>query len=152
MRASPRDGTIETGSIIVAQRVPDERNWQETMNDPVLALIVAHPGPVRDGLRALLTAIPRIASLREIDDAASALRAVEQHRPALILISVGSPGDEVWDLLPQIKARYPRTRSILLVDDVQQQQLAQAAGADGVFLKGAPASRLSATIKHLLYA
>ena len=152
MRASPWDGTIEASSIIVAQRVlDDERNWQETMNDPVLALIVARPGPVRDGLRALLTAIPRIASLREIDDAASALRAVEQHRPVLVLISVGSPGDEVWDLLPQIKAGYPRTRFILLVDDVQQQQLAQAAGAEGVFLKGAPASRLSATIKHLLH-
>ncbi len=121
------------------------------MNNSILALIVAHPGPVRDGLRALLTAIPRVASLREIDDASSALRMVEQDRPALVLISVASPGDEVWNLLAQIKAKYPRTRSILLVDDVQQQQLAQAAGADGVLLKGDPASRLSATIKRLLH-
>ena len=120
------------------------------MNDPILALIVAHPGPVRDGLRALLTAIPQVASLKEIDDALSALQVVEEHRPALVLISVNSTDDKVWNLLAQIKAKHPQTRSILLVNDVQQQQLAQTAGADGVLLKGAPASRLSATIKHLL--
>jgi DNA-binding NarL/FixJ family response regulator len=120
------------------------------MDDPVLALIVARPGPVRDGLRALLTAIPQVASSREIDDVSSALRVVEEHCPTLVLISVDSPGDEVWNLVAQIRTRCPRTRSILLVDDVQQQQLAQAAGGDGVLLKGAPASRLSATIKRLL--
>ncbi len=121
------------------------------MNDSVLALIVAHPGPVRDGLRALLTAIPRVASLSEIGDASLALRVVEACCPALVLISVDSLGDGVWNLLAQIKAKHPRTRSILLVDDVQQQQLAQAAGADGVLLEGDPASRLSATIKRLLH-
>ncbi len=129
----------------------DERNWLEMMNDSVLALIVAHPGPVRDGLRALLTAIPRVASLSEIGDASLALRVVEACCPALVLISVASPGDTVWNLLAQIKAKYPRTHSILLADDVQQQQLAQAAGADGVLLEGDPASKLSATIKRLLY-
>jgi len=121
------------------------------MNDSILALIVAHPGPVRDGLRALLTAIPQVASLKEVDDASSALRVIEEYSPALVLISVNATSDDVWNLLAQIKAKHPQTRSILLVDDVQQQQLAQATGADGVLLRGAPASRLSATIKSLLY-
>ncbi len=121
------------------------------MNDSILALIIAPPGPVRDGLRALLTAIPQVASLKEIDDVSSALRVVEEHRPALVLISVNEAGDEVWNVLAQIKAKHPQTRSILLANDVQQQQLAQTNGADGVLLRGAPASRLSATIKSLLY-
>ena len=121
------------------------------MNDSIQVLIVAHPGPVRDGLRALLTAIPQVASLKEVDDASSALRVVEEHRPALVLISVNETGDEVWDLLAQIKSKHPQTRSILLTNDVQQQQLAQATGADGVLLRGTPASKLSATIKRLLH-
>jgi DNA-binding NarL/FixJ family response regulator len=120
------------------------------MDNPVLALIVAHPGPVRDGLRALLTAIPQVESSKEVDDASSALRIVKEHHPALVLISVDLSGDEVWDLLRQIKAERPQTRSILLVNDVQQQRLAQAAGADGVLLEGSPASKLSTTIKSLL--
>ena len=120
------------------------------MDNPVLALIVAHPGPVRDGLRALLTAIPQVESSKEVDDASSALRIVKEHHPALVLISVDLSGDEVWDLLRQIKAERPQTRSILLVNDVHQQRLAQAAGADGVLLEGSPASKLSATIKSLL--
>ena len=120
------------------------------MDNPVLALIVAHPGPVRDGLRALLTAIPQVESSKEVDDASSALRIVKEHHPALVLISTDLSGDEVWDLLRQIKAERPQTRSILLVNDVQQQRLAQAAGADGVLFEGSPASKLSATIKHLL--
>jgi DNA-binding NarL/FixJ family response regulator len=120
------------------------------MDNPVLALIVAHPGPVRDGLRALLTAIPQVESSKEVDDASSALRIVKEHDPALVLISVDLSGDEVWDLLRQIKAERPQTRSILLVNDVQQQRLAQAAGADGVLFEGSPASKLSTTIKSLL--
>jgi two-component system response regulator DesR len=121
------------------------------MDNSVLVLIVARPGPVRDGLRALLTAIPQVANLKEIDDASSALLVVEEHRPALVLISVDVPGDEIWSLLAQIKAKHPQTRSILLVNDIQQQQLAQTANADGVLLKGTPASKLSAMIKNLLH-
>ncbi|MCP4542699.1 MAG: response regulator transcription factor [Chloroflexi bacterium] len=121
------------------------------MTEPILTLIVARPGPVRDGLRALLTAIPQVTNLQEIDDASSALRIVKEHCPALVLISVDLPSGEFWSLLAQIKAQHPQTRSILLVNDVQQQELAQTAGADGVLLQGAPASKLSATIKHLLH-
>ena len=120
------------------------------MDNSVLALIVAHPGPVRDGLRALLTAIPQVESLKEVDDASSALRIVEKHRPALVLMSADLSGDEVWNLLRQIKTEWPQTRSILLVNGVQQQRLAQAAGADGILFEGSPASKLSTTIKNLL--
>ncbi|MCP4541669.1 MAG: response regulator transcription factor [Chloroflexi bacterium] len=121
------------------------------MDNSVLVLIVAHPGPMRDGLRALLTAIPQVTSLKEIDDASSALRVVEERYPTLILISVNSTDDDIWNLLAQIKVKHPQTRSILLVNDVQQQQLAQVASVDGVLLKGTPASKLSATIKNLLH-
>jgi DNA-binding NarL/FixJ family response regulator len=120
------------------------------MDNCVLTLIVVSPSPLRDGLRALLTAIPQVESLREADDASLALRAIEEHPPALVLIGVDPPGDEVWELLGQIKAGWPQIRSILLVDDAQQQRLAQAAGADCVLIKGFPASKLSATIKSLL--
>jgi len=121
------------------------------MNHSILALIVAPPGPVRDGLRALLTAISQVTSLKEIDNVSLALRVVEEHHPALILISVNTTGDEVWNLLARLKSDHSQTRSILLVNDVRQQQLAQSAGADGVLLRGAPAAKLSATIKSLLH-
>ena len=48
------------------------------------------------------------------------------------------------------KARWPQARCILLANDVQQHQEAEAAGADAVLLKGFPAARLVATIVGLL--
>ena len=120
------------------------------MDDRILVLMVVGPGPLRDGLRALLMAIPQVESLKEVNDASSALSATRGFPPSLVLVNADPPADQIWDLLEQIKAEWPQTRSILMVDDTQQQQLAQAAGADCVLLKGVPASKLCTTIKSLL--
>ena len=116
----------------------------------VSALIVSQPGPLRDGLRALLTAMSRVKIIGEASDTASVLRMIQEHRPKLVLMDADLPGDEVGNTLKTIKTDWPQVRCIVLASTVEQQQAIALAGADSAPLKGFPAERLYATIEKLL--
>jgi DNA-binding NarL/FixJ family response regulator len=115
-----------------------------------LSLIVALPGPWRDGLRAMLMEIPRIKSIHLADDASAALSAVAVDRPALVVLDAGLLGDAAWALTERLRARWPQTLCLVLVDDNQQRRKARASGADAVLVKGCPAAALFETIESLL--
>jgi DNA-binding NarL/FixJ family response regulator len=116
----------------------------------MLALIVAKPGPLRDSLQVFLLTLPQIETVRLVDDAPSALRAVTEHDPALVLVDANLPGDGVLTALRRIKAEGSQSRCLVLADDIQQQQDATAAGADAVFVIGFPPASLLETIERLL--
>ena len=113
-------------------------------------LIVARPGRIREGLRALLRTIPRIEIVGQVGQGSAALEMVTRERPALVLLNSSLPFEETWMALKQIKAEWPQTRCIVLVDNIQEQDMAQAAGADGVLLKGFAAETLFMTIDEVL--
>jgi DNA-binding NarL/FixJ family response regulator len=113
-------------------------------------LIVAKPGPLREGLGALMRAIPQINSIDEVDDACLALTRASEQRPAVVLLGTYLLGDKVWCMLRQIKTQWPKIRCVVLAENDQQQREAQAAGADAVFLNGFPAARLVSTVENLL--
>ena len=112
-------------------------------------LIVAPPGRLRDGLRVLLRAVPQIGHTVQADDALAVLRAVE-HSPALVLLDADLPGEEAWTVLRQIKAQWPQTRCIVLVNNGQQSQIAHVHGADTVLAKGFTVTTLTAIVANLL--
>jgi DNA-binding NarL/FixJ family response regulator len=113
------------------------------------ALIIARPEPLRDGLHALVGTMPQIGSVDVVSDVHSALKS-DIGGPALLLLDAGLTGNDVWLTLRRAKARWPGARIIVLVDTVQQQAEAEAAGADVVLLEGFPAGRLVAAIVKLL--
>ena len=112
-------------------------------------LIVARPGPLGDGLRLLMAAIPWVEIVGQAGDAASALQMVVEQRPALVLLDASVPGTKDWTILRRIKAEWPRSRCVILADDIRQQS-ATAAGADVVLLKGLPATKLVEAIEGLV--
>ncbi len=120
------------------------------INSDISALIVASPGRGRDSLRALLRAIPRLEIIGQVDDAPSALKIVTDHHPALMLLDTSLPNDEAWNVLQQIKAKWSQTQCLVLVDTIRQQQLAEAASADGVLVKGFSIARFLTTTERLL--
>ena len=120
------------------------------MTNRVSALIVARPGRIREGLRALLRTIPRIEFVGQVDQGSAALEMVTRERPALVLLNSSLPFEEAWMALKQIKAEWPQTQCIVVADNIQQQGMAQAAGADGVLLKGYAAETLFMTIDQVL--
>jgi DNA-binding NarL/FixJ family response regulator len=116
----------------------------------VSALIVARPGRMREGLRALLRTIPGIKIVEQVDRGSAALAMVTQERSTLVLLDSSLPSEEMWTAVKQIKAEWPQTQCIVVADTIRQQGMAQASGADGVLLKGFAAETLFTTIDEVL--
>jgi DNA-binding NarL/FixJ family response regulator len=116
----------------------------------VSALIVARPGRMREGLRALLRTIPRIKIVEQVDRGSAALAMVTQERSTLVLLDSSLPSEEMWAAVKQIKAEWPQTQCIVVADTIRQQGMAHASGADGVLLKGFAAETLFTTIDEVL--
>jgi DNA-binding NarL/FixJ family response regulator len=121
----------------------------ENMENHTSVLVIAQPGRVRDGLRALLMATTQIESVNLVDDGQSALGLAPEYQPALVLLDTPTFNGGMA-LLGQIKTKWPETHCIVLADNTRQQQEAKAAGADDVMLKGFPAAQLFAAIEGLL--
>lgn len=119
------------------------------MSNETAALIVAKPTRFRDGLRALLRAMPQIEVVVQADNFSAALRIVAERAPAFILLDSSLLSDQV-EIIRQTKIHSPRTYCIVLADNVKQQQLAWANGADEVLLAGFSAPKLFASIEKLL--
>jgi DNA-binding NarL/FixJ family response regulator len=113
-------------------------------------LIIARPGPLRDGLQALLTAMPQIDTVEWACDLSSALDMTSEHCPALVFLDAGTAGSEISLTLRRAKAKWPQAQCMFLANDVQQQREAEDASADAALLKGFPAAKLVATIAGLL--
>jgi DNA-binding NarL/FixJ family response regulator len=114
-------------------------------------LIVAPPSRLRDALQAMIRAVPQVAYTVQADDGQAALRILAEHPLALVLLDADLPGDEAWTVLPQIKARWPQTRCIVLVNNDQQRQVANMHGADVVLVKGFTGAILTETVAKLLH-
>jgi len=114
----------------------------------VLALIIANPGDLQNGLLALLTTMPEIQTVLVAEEADSALRIVTAHRPALVLLDMSLPKQDI--VLRQIKTEWPKTLCIALIGTVQHAQGATVAMADARLLKGFSPSKFIDTVETLL--
>lgn len=120
------------------------------MANRALALIVASPGPLREGLRAALAAIPCLEEVREVDSTAAAVGLFAGRTPALVLFSTGADGSNAPEGCRQIKSCWPDSPCLALVDTVGLEPVAKAAGADLVLVKGVRPDKLLGRIETLL--
>lgn len=120
------------------------------MKRPTFALLIARPGPLKDGLRALLTAIPQIDTVGQARDLAAAPVVAAEFQPALVILDGSLPELDLAALIHAIKTAASRTRCIVLTQDVGQQQVAEAAGADAALLVGSFAEELARVVEQFL--
>jgi len=116
--------------------------------DDYPVMIVAPKGRVRDGLQALLMAMPQVECIDLADDLASAL--TNTRAPVLVLLDVDLQRDGIPAALEAIRSQWPDVRCLILANSVQDQQIAKAAGADDVLLKGFPTARLFESVRGLV--
>jgi len=116
-------------------------------NKSILALVVSSSGSLQNGLLALMTTIPSVSAVLVAEDSNSALRMVENHQPALVILDM--PSLNVQDVIKKIKDLCPRIHLIVLAEDVAQQKAVDSYGADSVLLKGFPAQKLIAIVEDL---
>ena len=112
-------------------------------------LVVARPGLVRDGLQAMLSAIPGVDPLEPAADGASSLARLADHRPDLVILDSSLSEEELCATLRQIKEGWPDARCIAIATTPRLIRALEAAGADAVLVEGFPAPLLSTTVKDL---
>ena len=116
---------------------------------PVI-LIVAPPGDLQIGLQALLTTRLEVDVLMT-GEGSSALKAIERHNPAVVILDHDLPRNTAPMIIQRIKSSWPDIRCIVLVNDDEGRQKVLGTGADLIVIKGLPGTNLVAEIKKLLH-
>jgi DNA-binding NarL/FixJ family response regulator len=118
--------------------------------DRVSTLIVARPGPLRDGMEALLASVHQVQVIGKAGRAAKALCIASGCPLDLLLIEAGLPCDGVSRVLAFCRGQRPGLRCIVLADNAQEAREARALEVDAVFLQGFPPDRFVRTVERLL--
>jgi DNA-binding NarL/FixJ family response regulator len=109
---------------------------------------VARPGPLSDGLVALLSALSQADQVLQAADPTAALDLAAANRPHLVIVDAAVADKTLLDLLRALRplANY----SLVLAGDVRQTKLLEQAGADAVILKGIAAAEMIAQVERLM--
>jgi len=113
----------------------------------MLTLIISNSGSLQDGLLALTTSIPQINAVLVTDNIDSALKMIEDHQPALVILEMSL--HKVQEVIKQIKTRWSHIHLIALVEDMTHKMDVQAAGADSVLIQGFTAQKLVSIIEDV---
>ena len=120
------------------------------MNKITLALIVAKPGHLRNGLQSLLRTIPQIELLAESHDPSILEKMSDQIHPELIMIDAHIFNEANYAAIKKIKKDRDGVKVLMLTENDEQGQAAKEVGADYYLLKGFHASELANLIETLL--
>lgn len=115
-----------------------------------LALIVAKPGNLWDGVQSLLRTLPEIEIIAEIRCPSVLFKMGSEMQPDLILLDASLFDENICKAITKISGEWSHTQCVVLVEDSQHHQAVYDAGADLVVPQGFPASKLVAAIEELL--
>ena len=107
---------------------------------------------LREGLRALLSSHPNFEIVDEARDGQEAIRAVEKHRPDLVLIDLSMPRMNGLEALAEIKKQHPETKVVVLTVHKTEEYVLAALerGANGYVLKDADHAELRLALEQVL--
>lgn len=105
---------------------------------------------VRQGLRALLAAVPGVVVVGEASDGLQALELVERLGPDVVVVDLVMPGLGGLDVVREIARHSPRTRVVVLSMHGDEANVLEALrhGALGFVLKDASATELVRAIRE----
>lgn len=109
------------------------------MSEPIRVVVVDDHPVFREGFAALLGSIPDIEVLATAASGEEAVAAVEEHRPAVVVMDVQMPGMDGVEATRRVVADHPDTGVVVLTMSEEDATLLDAvrAGARGYLLKGA---------------
>lgn len=115
----------------------------------VAALIATRSIPLREGLGALLRAIPRIDEVEAANSLEEALQKIEVGQPRIVLLDETLSGNGTQGLLEKIVSLSPHTQRVLLVDEVQDVN-GMPQYAEAILIKGVLPSAVVTIVTDLL--
>lgn len=118
------------------------------MSDSVRILIVDDHGLMRQGLTALLAGNPGYTVVGEAADVASAVAAIRELTPEVVLLDIGLGQGSGVEVLSRLEGMLPRPRVLIVTMHVRLDLVAECfrAGAMGYIVKDSAASSLLAGI------
>jgi len=115
----------------------------------MIVLLAVKPGPLRDGLDALLYATPEVQLVAHANDTNAALEFCQQHPTELIILEV-RPGDrDILGNVPELKELNPQGQVIALIHEEKDREAVVAAGVDVVLTSGMRAVKLKEKITEI---
>jgi DNA-binding NarL/FixJ family response regulator len=115
----------------------------------MIVLLAVKPGPLRDGLDALLYATPEVKLVAHANDTNAALNFCQQHPTKLIILEV-RPGDrDILGNVPELKELNPQGQVIALIHEEKDREPAEASGIDVVLTSGMRAVKLKEKITDI---
>ena len=119
------------------------------MNSPVKLMIVDDHAVVRDGLRAVLSAMDDLVVVAEASHGDEAIERARAAAPEVILMDIGMKGANGIEVTRRLLDDDPERAVLMLTmhDGVEHAQRALQAGARGYVLKDSPASEIIGAIR-----
>lgn len=107
---------------------------------------------MRVGLRLLLEGLPLVTVVGEAADAEQTLQMVRDLGPDLVMLDLGLPGIEEWQVIPQIRLRHQLARVVAMSMKADRHQATGAlkAGAIGYLLKSCAADEVGMAIRSVM--
>ena len=118
-------------------------------NDPITVVLADDHVVVRSALRLLLEGEEGIEVVAEAGDAASAIRYVNGHRPAVLILDINMPGGSGLGAIPTIRTQSPETQIVMLTMQAETSSAREAlqAGVLGYILKEAASEELVKAVR-----
>jgi len=112
--------------------------------------VIAHPGLVRDGLSALLSAMPGVDQIVWAEHADAAWEFIQSICPNIAIIHAPKLTSGQTNFILQMKNSCRQFPLLILVTNEADRETAVSIGADIVIMEGTPSSKLSSYITTLL--
>lgn len=119
---------------------------------PITIVLADDHDVVRSGLRMVLERVGGLEVVAEAADAASALRVVAEHRPAILVLDLSMPGRlSGLDAIPRVHEVSPSTRVVVLTmyEDPEFARAALRDGAPGYVIKDTADDELIAAVRRV---
>lgn len=118
-------------------------------NDSITVVLADDHVVVRSALRLLLEGEEGIEVVAEAGDAASAIRYVNGHRPAVLILDINMPGGSGLGAIPTIRSQSPETQIVMLTMQAETSSAREAlqAGVLGYILKEAASEELVKAVR-----
>ncbi|MBT8768499.1 response regulator [Metapseudomonas boanensis] len=119
---------------------------------PIRIALIDDHALVRDGVKALLSAIPHFEVVAQAESGAEALELLQATEIDLLLIDIGLKDMNGLELTRKLCALYPGIKILILsmYDNQEYVRTSISAGAFGYVLKNAPSQELIAAIEAIV--
>lgn len=106
---------------------------QQLQQTKIQVVIVSRPGIMQESLRGGLASASQLEIIKSVGDGLSALDAIRERTPNLVVIDSNLLEDEILALLRHVKQAWPAVCCLVLVEGARQEKWVSDKGADAVW-------------------